>query len=74
MTNNNNPFNNLYGVKCLEDDYTLAFQANSPMEAMEKCLYSLNMKRQDDNAKIMTTKTGKHLYMEHCGRTFAIAI
>lgn len=53
---------------------TMTFEAETPQDAMEKLLYTLNLRRHDPNAKIQLTKSGKHLFVEHFGKTYGIAV
>ena len=57
-------------VKNLDKDITMSFNARTAYEAMEKLLYTLNLKRVDPDAVIETSCTGRHLWLEHCGETW----
>ena len=64
----------LKDVFCLDTGETLGFQASNAYEAMTKLLYTLNLKRKDPNAKIRQTESGLHLYVDHSGKTYSIAV
>jgi len=55
-------------VYCLEDHQELLFSAKSTLEAINKCLYYLNLKRQDTNASIIKTRYGFSL--SHSNKTY----
>lgn len=66
--------NKLISVTCLDDKSKLYFCANTPYEAMKMCLYYLNLARTDKSAVINKTKTNKHLWFQHSGKTYATAM
>lgn len=59
-------------VKNLDTGATWGFHAATPCEAMEKLLYTLNLKGKDPAAKINKTESGRVLYMDHSGNTWAV--
>ena len=59
-------------VKCIDDGALYGFCTNTPYRAMEYLLYTLNIKENDENAKINKTESGLHLWMEHRGKTYAV--
>lgn len=56
----------------LDTHERLTFQARTPYEAMQKLLYTLNLKHMDKTAKIEKTNSNLHLYTVHCGNTYAV--
>ena len=71
------PINELKGgekmisVKCLDDGNVYWFSARTAYEAMTNMKYTLNLNHSDKNAIINKTESGLHLWMEHCGNTYA---
>lgn len=61
-------------VNCLDDGKSYGFDAKTAYEAMRKMLYTLNIKRNDENAVINKTESGLHLWFEHSGKTYAVRI
>ena len=59
---------NKYTIHCADDSKEYIFLAETPMQAMEKMLYSENEKRLDVQAKISSTKTG--LVLTHNGKFY----
>lgn len=45
---------------------------DTPYQALNKMLYTLNIKSKDKSAVINKTESGLHLYFDHCGETYAI--
>lgn len=64
--------NKIYKIRCLEDDKTFSFNAETPYEALSKMMYTLNLKSFDKNCKINKTTSGRILYIEHKNKTYAI--
>lgn len=62
----------LFYITNLDNGKCYAFVAEGSYEAMEKMRYYLNISKTDINSKIMSTKSGKCWYMEHCGQTYSI--
>ena len=63
----------IFKVKCLEDDKTFCISANTASEALYNMMYTLNLNRFDKNCKILKTNSKRILYIEHAGRTYAVA-
>ena len=61
-------------VKCLDDGKAYGFQAKSSIEAINKMVDYLNISAVDLNAKVQKTETNLHLYVEHCGKTYAVKL
>lgn len=59
-------------VTCLEDGKRYLYVNCTPYEAMQRMLYTLNLSREDPNARINKTVSGMHLYIEHNGKTYAV--
>lgn len=59
-------------ITCLEDNKKFGFSARTPYEALQSCLYYLNLNKKDNNAKINKTNSSLHLWFEHCGKTYSI--
>ena len=59
-------------VVCLDTGEGLWFQAGTAYEAMQKLLYTLNLKKKDDSAKINITKSCLHLFTIHCGQYWTV--
>ncbi len=57
-------------VTCLEDNKKFGFSTRTAYEALESCLYYLNLKYKDNNAKINKTTSGLHLWLENCGKIY----
>ena len=47
--------------------------ANTALEAISNMIYTLNLNHFDVNCKVLRTKSGRILYIEHTGRTYAVA-
>ena len=60
--------NSKHIVHCADDGIEYIFLAETPMQAMEKMLYTENVKRLDVQAKISSTKSG--LVLIHNGKTY----
>lgn len=60
-------------VTCLDDGIEYWFTAKTPLEAMQKMLYTLNLSAFDRNATINKTESGMHLYIDHNDKTYAVA-
>ena len=60
-------------IKCynLDTHRWLYFTARTPYEAMEKLLYTLNLKRKDTSAKIQLLGGGRTLSIIHNGETWS---
>lgn len=57
-------------VFCLDTGAWFSFSATSPREALEKMLYTLNLSRRDDAARI--TENKRTLSLEHCGLVYSV--
>lgn len=62
----------MINVLCLDTGATWRFLAATPYEAMEKLKYTLDLNHKDENAEICETKSGRCLYMDHSGQTWAV--
>ena len=60
-------------IFCLDDGRELSFFANTAYEAMEKLIYFLNLKHQDNDAKIELCN-GRTLSVVHSGKTYGCLI
>jgi len=60
-------------IFCLDDGTSYWFHAGTAYEAMRKLQYTLDL-RKGDRAAIHKTESGKHLYLEHDGKTYAARI
>lgn len=60
-------------IRCynLDTYQELYFTARTPYEAMEKLLYTLNLKRKDTGAKIQLLGGGRTLSLIHNGETWS---
>ena len=47
--------------------------ANTALEAISNMIYTLNLNHFDANCKVLRTRSGRFLYIEHTGRTYAVA-
>lgn len=65
--------NKLFYVRCLETGKEFGFMAITPLEAIQKMVYTLDQSSFDKDAKILLSKTGKHLFVTHSGQTYGIA-
>lgn len=63
-----------FEVICMEDQRRFIFQTETAEEAIRNMLYTLNLSHMDRAAIIKKTDSGKHLYMDHGGKTYAIAV
>lgn len=61
-------------VRCLDNGNSFMFEAKTAYEALQKMKYTLDIKHKDDSAKINKTESNRHLWMEHCGKTYAVAL
>lgn len=59
-------------VVCLDTGDALWFQAQTAYEAMQKLLYTLNLKHQDNDATINITRSCLHLYTIHNGNYWSV--
>lgn len=64
----------MFRVVCLDNGNNYYYQAKSPEEAMTKMKYVLDLANKDGACIINRTKTGKHLFMDHSGKTYAVRI
>ena len=46
---------------------------NTAYEALYNMMYTLNLNRFDRNCEILKTNSGRILYIEHTGKTYAVA-
>lgn len=60
----------VYTVFCLDDQKKYLFDAESPLKALEKMRYTLDLENKDTNAKI--EEYCKTLALEYNGYTYAI--
>lgn len=58
-------------VLCLDTGKELAFFAKTGIEAMQKALYTLNVTRLDNSAKIELFGGGRTLAFTHNGKTYS---
>ncbi len=60
-------------IPCLNLDTgrRLYFNARTPLEAMNKLLYTLNTQRYDREARVLLAGGGRTLYLEHKGQTWS---
>lgn len=63
----------IFRIRCLEDDRTFSIGANTAYEALCNMMYTLNLNRFDRNCKILKTNSKRVLYIEHTGKTYAVA-
>ena len=63
----------IFRIRCLEDDRTFSIGANTALEAISNMMYTLNLNHFDANCKVLRTRSGRILYIEHAGRTYAVA-
>ena len=61
----------MFVVKCIEDNIEYHFMARTPLEALNKMIYCLNISGKCD-AQINKTKSGLHLWFEDGGKTYCI--
>lgn len=61
----------MYYVKCMEDNKEYGFLAITAYEAMKKMIYTLNISGKCE-VKINKTESGKHLWFEYNGKTYAV--
>ena len=59
----------IIGVFCLDTGKDMMFFTSSAMDAMEKALYTLNLKKQDPSAKII--ERSRCLIFDHDGKTYS---
>lgn len=62
----------MFRVRCLETDTDYYFVARTAYESLQKMLFTLNLKRKDNNAVINKTVSGCHLYLTHFDKTYAV--
>ena len=61
----------MIAVWCTDTKENMRFSAETGYEAMEKALYTLNLKHKDPAAKIIAIgKNGRVLTMTHYGKTY----
>lgn len=60
----------VYTVFCLDDQKKYFFNAESPLKALEKMRYTLDLKNKDTNAKI--EEHSKTLALEYNSYTYAV--
>lgn len=58
-------------VFCLDTGRRLYFDARTPLEAMNKLIYYLNVSHKDDDAKVQLLGHGRTLSVVHCGLTYS---
>lgn len=63
---------NMIYVTNLDTGAIWGFAAKTAYEAMEKLKYTLDLNHKDENAEICETKSGRCLYMDHSGQTWAV--
>ena len=59
----------IIGVFCLDTGKDMIFSAVDAMDAMQKAVYTLNLRKLDRNAKII--ETSKCLTFDHAGKTYS---
>ena len=59
----------IIAVFCLDTNEDLVFSAVDAMDAMEKAIYTLNLKKQDPSAKII--ERSRCLIFDHDGKTYS---
>lgn len=64
----------MFKVVCLDNGNNYYYQAKSPYEAMTKMKYVLDLSNKDSACIINKTESGKHLFMDHSGKTYAVRI
>lgn len=62
----------IFRIRCLEDDKTFSMGAETVTEALYNMMYTLNLNSFDKNCKILKTNSGRILYIEHTGKTYAV--
>lgn len=62
----------MYTIKNLDTRAELGFTARTAYEAMQKLVYTLNLKKHDNTTTINKTESGLHLWLGHNGETWAI--
>ena len=60
-------------VLCLDNGMEFFFNANNGYDAIQKMLYTLNLKCKDDNAKIELCNS-RTWSLEHKGNTYACVV
>lgn len=63
----------IFKIRCLEDDRVFSMSANTALEAISNMIYTLNLNYFDANCRVLRTRSGRILYIEHAGRTYAVA-
>lgn len=61
----------LIGVYNLDTGQRWYFSAQTPLEAMNSLLYTLNLKHRDGKAKVRLAGGGRTLYVIHNGQTWS---
>ena len=61
----------MIGVLCLDTGKTALYSAETAMEAMQKALYTANISRLDNNAKIKVIGNGRTITFVHAGKTYS---
>lgn len=61
----------VYTVFCLDDQKKYLFNAESPLKALEKMRYTLDLKNKDADAKI--EEYSKTLALGHNSHTYAVS-
>lgn len=64
----------MFKVTCLDDGRNYYFDAMTPYDAMCKMLYTLNLSNNMHDVTINKTESGKHLWLEHAGKTYVTPI
>lgn len=64
----------MFKVVCLDNGNQYYYVARTPYEAMTKMKYVLDLANKDGATIINKTKSGKHLFMDHSGKTYAVRI
>ena len=59
----------IIGVFCLDTGKDMIFSAVDAMDAMEKAIYTLNLRKLDQNAKIIARS--RCLIFDHDGKTYS---
>lgn len=62
----------MYTIKNLDTGAELGFTAQTPYEAMQKLVYTLNLKKHDNMATINKTENGLYLWLKHSGETWVV--
>ena len=62
----------IFRIRCLEDDKVFSIGAETPAEALYNMMYTLNLNHFDKQCKIRFTNSGRIMYIEHSGKTYAL--